>query len=317
MNWIDVLLVLIFLLCLWGGWNKGFITGILDLAGWVGSLIIGFLCYKYTAVLLQKVFDIGVWTFPLAFMLTIILARLIFSIITNSITSSTSQETHTNVANRFLGLLPGAINGIIYACIAAALFLSLPFSDNFSEAVKRSKLAGPLAMRVEWAEARIAPIFNKALNQSLNGITLHPKSNETVTLPFKVSSSEPRPELEAQMLVLVNEERKKAGLKELLFDAELLKVARAHSVDMFVRGYFSHFSPEGKASSDRIEAAGIRYSIAGENLALGQTLEICHSGLMNSPGHRANILQKKYGRVGIGILDGGRRGLMVTQNFRN
>jgi uncharacterized protein YkwD len=199
----------------------------------------------------------------------------------------------------------------------AALLLSLPFSDGFSENVKRSKMAGTLAMQVEWAEEKVAPIFNKALSQSLNGITLHPKSDETVTLPFKVSSSKPRPELEAQMLQLVNEERRKEGLKPLHFDTELMKVARAHSQDMFVRGYFSHFSPEGKASSDRIEAAGLRYRIAGENLALGQTLEICHSGLMNSPGHRANILQKKYGRVGIGILDGGRRGLMITQNFRD
>ena len=51
--------------------------------------------------------------------------------------------------------------------------------------------------------------------------------------------------------------------------------------------------------------------------ALGQTLTICHNGLMNSPGHKANILDRSYGRVGIGILDGGMHGLMVTQNFRN
>ncbi|MDQ3129497.1 MAG: colicin V production protein, partial [Acidobacteriota bacterium] len=44
---------------------------------------------------------------------------------------------------------------------------------------------------------------------------------------------------------------------------------------------------------------------------------IAHTGLMNSPGHRANILQPNFGRVGIGVLDGGRRGLMITQNFRN
>jgi uncharacterized protein YkwD len=63
--------------------------------------------------------------------------------------------------------------------------------------------------------------------------------------------------------------------------------------------------------------AKVRFLAAGENLALGQTLQICHRGLMNSPGHRANILKAAFGRVGIGILDGGFNGLMITQNFRN
>jgi uncharacterized protein YkwD len=56
---------------------------------------------------------------------------------------------------------------------------------------------------------------------------------------------------------------------------------------------------------------------AGENLALAPTLTIAHEGLMNSPGHRANILQKKFGRVGIGVMEGGFHRLMITQNFRN
>ena len=57
--------------------------------------------------------------------------------------------------------------------------------------------------------------------------------------------------------------------------------------------------------------------MAGENLALAQTLRIAHKGLMNSPGHRANILHKSFGRLGIGILSGDMHGIMVTQAFRN
>jgi len=63
--------------------------------------------------------------------------------------------------------------------------------------------------------------------------------------------------------------------------------------------------------------AGVRFSTAGENLALAPTVQVAHTGLMNSPGHRANILHKDFGRVGIGIMDGGIRGLMVSQEFRN
>jgi uncharacterized protein YkwD len=100
-------------------------------------------------------------------------------------------------------------------------------------------------------------------------------------------------------------------------DPEMAEVARAHSRDMFARGFFSHVTPEGRTLSDRVKAARVPFLTAGENLALGPTLTICHQGLMDSPGHKANILHKGFGRLGIGVLDGGRYGLMITQNFRN
>jgi uncharacterized protein YkwD len=61
----------------------------------------------------------------------------------------------------------------------------------------------------------------------------------------------------------------------------------------------------------------VRFLIAGENLALAPSVPLAHAGLMNSPGHRANILRRQFGRVGIGIMDGGAHGLIVTQKFRN
>ena len=78
-----------------------------------------------------------------------------------------------------------------------------------------------------------------------------------------------------------------------------------------------HDSPDGKSPFDRMRDAKIEFSKAGENLALAQTLEIAHINLMNSPGHRANILHPAFGRLGIGIVDGGFYGLMISQEFRN
>jgi uncharacterized protein YkwD len=63
--------------------------------------------------------------------------------------------------------------------------------------------------------------------------------------------------------------------------------------------------------------AGVQFRTAGENLALAPTVRVAHTGLMNSPGHRANILRPAFGRLGIGIVDGGYRGIMVSQEFRN
>jgi uncharacterized protein YkwD len=92
-------------------------------------------------------------------------------------------------------------------------------------------------------------------------------------------------------------------------------VARAYSTKMLAEGFFSHVDRQGNTPFDRMTAGDVEYKSAGENLALAPTLLMAHQGLMNSPGHRANILKAEYGTVGIGIIDAGAHGLMVTQNF--
>ena len=209
------------------------------------------------------------------------------------------------------------INGLIYATIIAALLLSVPLKHGISDTTKESLFASKLGVNAGWLDDKLSPIFDEAVKQSLTSITVEPESDETVDLNFNVANGKPRPDLEAEMLKLVNEERAKYGLKPVVADPQLTPVARSHSHDMFKRGYFSHYTPEGTDPFDRMKKAGIKYYSAGENLALGQTLKICHQGLMNSPGHRANILNPSYGRLGIGILDGGSYGLMISQEFRN
>jgi uncharacterized protein YkwD len=138
-----------------------------------------------------------------------------------------------------------------------------------------------------------------------------------INLTFKINNAIAKPNYEAEMMQMINAERQKRGLKILVADTEMLQVARAHSQDMFAKGYFAHDDLNGKDPFDRMRAANIHFETAGENLALAQTVEIAHVNLMNSPGHRANILNPSFGRVGIGILDGGFYGLMISQEFRN
>jgi uncharacterized protein YkwD len=103
----------------------------------------------------------------------------------------------------------------------------------------------------------------------------------------------------------------------MAFDKKLAEVATKHSYDMLQRGYFSHYTPEGKSPFDRMRRDRVRFIVAGENLALAQTLQSAHEGLMESPVHKANILHNSFERAGIGILDAGVHGIIVTQNFRN
>ena len=318
MNYVDIILFLVMALAVWGGCRKGFILGSINLAVWIGSLLTGFFFYKYFGNFLETWFpNLGVWNQPLAFLSIIIISRIILGLIFNSVLRKTPDHAHTHGINRFFGMIPGFVNGIIYATIVAAVLLSIPLMNQLSTKTRESFLADKLAVNIGWLDNHLAPIFDEAIKKSLSRITVEPKSDESVQLNFKVKNAKPRPDLELKMLELVNQERTSRGLKPLKFDAELVPVARAHSNDMFSRGYFSHYSPEGKDPFDRMKAANIKYYSAGENLALGPTLKICHDGLMNSPGHKANILNPSYGRLGVGILDGGSFGLMISQEFRN
>jgi uncharacterized protein YkwD len=305
-------------LALWGGYMRGFIQGSVDLLLLLGSLAAAIHFYPYALVLFNRyITGQSVWARPLAFLSVLIFTRLLLSLLVNLLLRDVSAKVHYSAFNRFFGLIPGLVNGVIYAAIFSALFLAVPVSEGLTNKTRDSQIAPKLALQVEWLENKLGPVFNDAVNRSFNKMTIDPGSKTTIDLQFTVTDPTVRPDLEEQMLILINAERMKRKLRALIADPSLVPVARAHSIDMFARGYFSHQTPEGLTPADRVKKARVPYMIMGENLALGQTLSICHRGLMNSPGHKANILSTAYGRVGIGIVDGGVHGLMVTQEFRN
>jgi uncharacterized protein YkwD len=316
---VDVLLVLVVVLCVWQGRRRGLLLGVLDLLSWAGSILFALRFYQPVARWIGPRVDFWdeAWDMPVAFLLTAVFAGLVIRLVGHAILKRLPEGTHELKANRVFGTLPGLISGLISASVLAALLLAAPLPDAARDSARASAVANSLASYTEIAEDVLGPVFNPAIQQTLNHLTIHPDSGERVELGYKVKVTKPRPDLEAQMLELVNGERASAGLKPLAPDPELTEVARAHSTDMFERGYFAHVSPEGLSPFDRMTQAGVKFRTAGENLALAPTLQIAHTGLMNSPGHRANILRPEFGRLGIGIMDGGFRGIMVSQEFRN
>ena len=318
-NIIDILLLVLVFLSVAGGYRRGFILGVLDLAGWVLSLLAALRFYPLMARWLNVYVHSlpQIWNRPIAFILIAIIVRLAAHLLGHAILKRLPKDIHRRQVNRFLGIIPGIANGLISAAIVSALLLAIPLNEGLRELVRASSSVNRLAVYTERLEAALHPVFGEAIAETLNLLTVRPESNERVTLPYAVAAPRPRRELEARMLELVNGERMAAGLRPLGADPELAQVARQHSADMFARGYFAHVTPEGRDPFERMREANVRFLTAGENLALAPTLQIAHTGLMRSPGHRANILQRDFGRVGIGIMDGGIHGLMVTQDFRN
>ncbi|MGW2747795.1 sigma-70 family RNA polymerase sigma factor [Streptomyces sp. NPDC001450] len=119
----------------------------------------------------------------------------------------------------------------------------------------------------------------------------------------------------AQVVALVNKERAAAGCGPLTENAQLEKAAQAHSDDMAARNFFDHTNPDGADPGQRITAAGYRWSTYGENIAKGQqTPQAVMDSWMNSPGHRANILNCSFKDIGVGVHKGS-GGPWWTQDF--
>ncbi len=120
----------------------------------------------------------------------------------------------------------------------------------------------------------------------------------------------------SEVIRLVNVERQKQGLQPLRANWELSRVAQYKSKDMADKGYFAHQSPTYGSPFDMIKSFGIKYQSAGENIAYGYTTpQQVMNGWMNSSGHRANILNKGFEQIGVGIATNNKGVKYWTQMF--
>ena len=204
------------------------------------------------------------------------------------------------------------------------LFVSLVFAFPVRGQIKQDILnstTGPAFVNIgQQFELQIKGVFSEAISESVNFLTVKPRSDEVVQLDFKVKNTELSVDAvsEEKMIELVNSERVKRGIHPLQKDEQLMQLGRAYAKEMFEHGFFSHVSQvDGSTPGDRANRMNIEYMVLGENLAYAPDVYLAHQGLMNSEGHRKNILSEDFGRVGIGVIDGGVYGKMFVQEFAN
>ena len=132
----------------------------------------------------------------------------------------------------------------------------------------------------------------------------NPTQLTTPTAPNNGSSSVLA--IEREVVTLVNQIRTSRGLNALTLDEKLSSVARAKAVDMATNHYFDHNSPTYGSPFDMMKQYGISYRAAGENIAMGySTAQSVVDGWMNSEGHRANILNSSFTKIGVGYTSNG------------
>jgi uncharacterized protein YkwD len=133
---------------------------------------------------------------------------------------------------------------------------------------------------------------------------------------FGVDVAEEAPDVRTEVVTATNAERARHRLGLLTLDSGLARAAQQHSEDMVRRAFFAHENPDGAQVWDRALAAGYRYRKVAENIAAGQrTAKEVVRGWMDSPGHRANILDGELTQIGVGRAEGGSYGVYWTQVF--
>ena len=322
-SWGGHLLDLLWLIGLgWALW-RGYRWGLLRVSFNIGGLVLAtggaILAYNKLGPTLVRHFHLPqVFAALAAFAIVWLLVEAIYLTLAYRYWRNRSRAVHSS-PTRLLAAGLSAADYIVMLALGLMLVVGLPVPAAAKNLVNESVISRQLLASTNRFQAGLNQIIDHNIASTLNFFTIASPNEEegTLELGFHVTNGKVNQPLEAQMLILVNKERTSRGLKALKLNVAARAVARAHSQDMFARGYFSHVTPEGLDPFQRMTAAGITYTAAGENLALAPTLQLAHNGLMNSPGHRANILSPNYTTVGIGIIDGGRYGLMITQDFTN
>ncbi|GAA0594416.1 CAP domain-containing protein [Virgibacillus siamensis] len=163
----------------------------------------------------------------------------------------------------------------------------------------------------------ITVFYDKHENNTVAAIQIIGEKLEQNKNAFYTKPNEELKEgLEYQLFDLTNASRAKYDLPILTWDNDARNTARGHSSDMAENQYFSHVNLQGESPFDRMREDNIRFYSAGENLAYGQFSSIfAHQGLMNSLGHRKNILREDYEYLGVGVAFNNESQPYYTETF--
>ena len=151
----------------------------------------------------------------------------------------------------------------------------------------------------------IKPIYPGTSNQGNTANT----NNNTGTTSTSMNNDE------KEVFDLINKQRTQNGLSPLKENSELQRVARIKAQDMVNNNYFSHTSPTYGSPFDMMKSFKISYNTAGENIAGNSSNSSAVTAWMNSPGHRANILNGSFNQTGIGVVKGSKYGKIYVQMF--
>lgn len=322
-NALDGLLLAVVIFYCYEGYLLGFFRATLDFLSFIVSFLLGLVFFALVSGWLVGIFSLPQgFANAIGFFLIALMSEITITLLLRRLDqfapARPSRSLSKNLLKKIdhpLGILPGLASSYVILSFLLTVVIALPASPLLKQLVIGSRFGSTLVAHTASVQHSLNKVFGGAIADTLNVMTVKPQDDAMISLRFAVASPTVDEEAEAMMVRLVNEERGKRGLNILSVDPALLVLARTYGTDMFQKGFFSHYNTENESPFDRMNREGIIYLHAGENLALAPSTQLSHQGLMNSPGHRANILSPQYNKVGIGVMDGGIYGKMYVQEF--
>lgn len=317
-NWVDFVILAIVGYYLFQGWETGVVS---LLAGLISFLLAIWIATRYHFIvgdfLTQKFGIPASWTNVVSSLIVLFIAEAIVSELLQIGIRKLPNKILQTKANRYLGVLVSALNGLLIVAFFLLLISVLPLRGMVKGDIDSSIIGSQLLSFTNRYAKNVKTSLGTVAKEATKFLTIHPDSKESVPLDIDLRTIQLREDNDAEqkMLILINAERKKANAPLLRFDETIANVARLHSEHMFEEKYFSHIAPDGSDPAKRMERGGVSFTYVGENLAYAPDVATAHEGLMESPGHKRNILDPKYRRIGIGVIDSGIYGRMFTQNF--
>ncbi|MBI2599967.1 hypothetical protein HYW43_03540 [Candidatus Daviesbacteria bacterium] len=315
-NWIDAGVVAFLVIFVLGALGRPFVLEFLDLLSFLLASFFSFTFYNLPAKFLEIQFRVphGL-SLVVGFMVIWFISETLFYLVVRMLISKEGILRFKSFD--FLSVLPAFFRGLIFVAFLLVMFATFPIQPSIKKGVLDSQIGSRILQNAYRLEQPLKQVFGSFTNDSLTFLTIKPETDEKVSLGFQTTNVNVDTQAEDTMFNLVNQARASRGISILVLDSKLQDIARSHAKDMFEQGYFAHFSPEGKTVADRAENAGIDFLVVGENLAYAPDVDLAHKGLMNSEGHRANILSTDFSKAGIGVINGGIYGKMFVQVFTN
>lgn len=313
-NWIDVLILVVFALFVIEGFRRGFLRTAGELIGLIIAFIFALKFYPVLEPVLKFLHTSSDYAKSISFLIIWFVVQIIFLILGRFLSFYTPTKIKDSVVNHYFGLVPAACKGVVFVSVLLIIFMIIPALTGLKFTISHSLFGGYLVRQTAKIELQIETVFSGDANDG-GLLTNDTQLEENSDLGFKTTDITIDADSESQMLAMLNLERAKAGLNPLAGDILIRNVSRAKSREMLIEGYFAHTAPNGENLLNRLNNADVSFVVAAENIALAPTIDLAEVGLMNSPKHKANILDPQFTKVGIGVIDAKEHGIMVTQIF--
>jgi uncharacterized protein YkwD/uncharacterized membrane protein required for colicin V production len=316
--WVDVVFIGIFLYFAFRGWTQGIIYLSASFLAFALSLFLALRYAGAVSAFLNDTFGISSkWAVFIGFFLVAFAAEALISEFLSRVLQKAPARLVQGSVSKVIGLVVSIASGVFLVGLFLFFLLLVPVRGTIKDDIRSSFIAPKILSFIEFYTGPLPNILKESAKELTKFMTVKPNSRESIELDVRVGEEDVATDYESedQMAELVNMERQRAGAQILRVNQSMTDVARLYGKRMLLERFFSHYDVQGLDVSHRLEEAGVRFFIAGENLAYAPDLSTAYEGLMNSDGHRKNILDERFRRIGIGVIDAGVWGKMFVQVF--